>query len=283
MSEAVTARSRRPRRRNSAPTSGDSGAGIYVVAMHDDVLTYTVARQENAAGPRRLQAVVPTAAQVARVPRRLLDELRIWQWKSDYPTQGCPDGTSGRSKSRIPTSRSATQGSNNFPDASGEPTGQPVPTEGVSTLPRRGEKLARRARIRVSPRLIGRARLGRSEASAVAIDSDNELQTACGMGRISAAKAILIGGSIAGACDILYAIIYSWLARGTPPVKILQSVASGLLGKAAFEGGWLTAELGLFLHFFIAISAAVIFYFAAHRMSDSGSSRRPSLACFTDS
>ncbi len=86
------------------------------------------------------------------------------------------------------------------------------------------------------------------------------------MGRISAAKAILIGGSIAGACDILYAIIFSWLARGTPPVKILQSVASGLLGKAAFDGGWLTAEVGLFLHFFIAFSCAVIFYLAAHRM-----------------
>ena len=67
-------------------------------------------------------------------------------------------------------------------------------------------------------------------------------------------------------CDILYAIIFSWLARGTSPIRILQSVASGLLGKPAFDGGWPTAELGLFLHFFIAFSFAVIFYLAARRV-----------------
>jgi hypothetical protein len=86
------------------------------------------------------------------------------------------------------------------------------------------------------------------------------------MRRISAAKAILIGGSIAGTCDILYAIIYSWLARGTAPVRILQSVASGLLGKPAFDGGWPVASLGLFLHFFIALAAAAIFYFVARKI-----------------
>ncbi len=85
------------------------------------------------------------------------------------------------------------------------------------------------------------------------------------MGRISAAKAILIGGGIAGVCDILYAIVYSWLTRGTAPARILQSVASGLLGKAAFEGGWPVAALGLLLHFFIAFSFALIFYLAARK------------------
>src|SRR5882757_4098677 len=83
------------------------------------------------------------------------------------------------------------------------------------------------------------------------------------MSRISAASAILAGGAIAGACDITYAIVFSWARRGTSPVRILQSVASGLLGKPAFEGGWPTAALGLFLHFFIALSAAVIFYLAS--------------------
>ncbi len=85
------------------------------------------------------------------------------------------------------------------------------------------------------------------------------------MGRISAAKAILIGGAIAGTCDILYAFIYSWLTRGILPVRILKSVASGLLGKAAFEGGWPAAALGLVLHFFIAFAFALIFYFAAQK------------------
>lgn len=46
-------------------------------------------------------------------------------------------------------------------------------------------------------------------------------------------------------------------------MRILQSVASGLLGAPAFEGGVPTAMLGLVLHFFIAFSAAAIFYLAS--------------------
>ncbi len=81
------------------------------------------------------------------------------------------------------------------------------------------------------------------------------------MRRLSAASAILIGGVIAGVLDITYAIVFSaW--HGVPAVRILQSVASGLLGKSAFSGGWETAALGFVLHFFIAFSAATIFYFA---------------------
>jgi hypothetical protein len=43
-------------------------------------------------------------------------------------------------------------------------------------------------------------------------------------------------------------------------MRILQSVASGLLGKPAFDGGVPIAVLGLALHFFIAFSWATIFY-----------------------
>ncbi|MBW8877940.1 MAG: hypothetical protein JF614_23505 [Acidobacteria bacterium] len=82
------------------------------------------------------------------------------------------------------------------------------------------------------------------------------------MRRNLAAFAILVGGSIAGALDITYAIVFSAF-RGVPPVRILQSVASGLLGAAAYDGGLPTAALGLLLHFFIAFSAAAIFYLAS--------------------
>ena len=82
------------------------------------------------------------------------------------------------------------------------------------------------------------------------------------MRKLSALSAILIGGAIAGACDITYAITF-WAFRGVSATRVLQSVASGLLGKAAFKGGLATAPLGLVLHFFIAFSAATIFYFAA--------------------
>jgi hypothetical protein len=83
--------------------------------------------------------------------------------------------------------------------------------------------------------------------------------------RRSAAFAVLVGGGIAGALDISYAIGFSAF-RGVPPMRLLQSVASGLLGAAAFDGGLHTAMLGLFLHFLIALSAAAIFYLAACRL-----------------
>lgn len=82
------------------------------------------------------------------------------------------------------------------------------------------------------------------------------------MRRNPAISAILIGGSIAGACDITYAIVFSGF-RGVPALRVLQSVASGLLGTAAFNGGLPTAALGLVLHFFIAFSAAAVFYMAS--------------------
>jgi hypothetical protein len=77
--------------------------------------------------------------------------------------------------------------------------------------------------------------------------------------------AILIGGAIAGGLDITYAIVFSGL-RGVSAMRVLQSVASGLLGSPAFSGGALTAALGLVLHFFIAFWAAVIFYVASKEM-----------------
>jgi hypothetical protein len=73
---------------------------------------------------------------------------------------------------------------------------------------------------------------------------------------------VLTGGFIAGVCDITYAIVFSGF-RGVPAERVLQSVASGLLGTKAFEGGASTAVLGLLLHFIIALLLAVIFYGAS--------------------
>jgi hypothetical protein len=71
-------------------------------------------------------------------------------------------------------------------------------------------------------------------------------------------KGILIGGAIAGVCDIIFAFIFYGL-RGTTPVRILQSVASGLLGKKAFDGGAATASLGAVFQLFIPIVAAAVY------------------------
>jgi uncharacterized membrane protein YagU involved in acid resistance len=77
---------------------------------------------------------------------------------------------------------------------------------------------------------------------------------------------ILLGGLIAGTLDISYACIFSYVRRGTRPVVILQSVASGALGAKAFTGGTKTALLGLAFHFLIAFTAAAVYYLVSRRL-----------------
>jgi uncharacterized membrane protein YagU involved in acid resistance len=81
----------------------------------------------------------------------------------------------------------------------------------------------------------------------------------------SPAHPILTGGLIAGALDITAAIVI-YAFRGVPPVRILQSVASGLWGPAAFAGGARTAAWGLALHFFIATTAAAVYFLASRKL-----------------
>ena len=81
--------------------------------------------------------------------------------------------------------------------------------------------------------------------------------------RKPAALFVLLGGLVAGTFDITYACTFWAIKRGVPPQRIFQSVATGLLGPASFQGGVKTAALGLFLHYFIAITMSVFYYFAA--------------------
>ena len=67
---------------------------------------------------------------------------------------------------------------------------------------------------------------------------------------------------MAGVGDITFAFVVSGL-RGVGPVRVLQSVAGGLLGRAAAEGGLATAALGAGLHFFIAFVWATAFWLAS--------------------
>ncbi len=75
-------------------------------------------------------------------------------------------------------------------------------------------------------------------------------------------KIILLGGSCAGVLDFIGACL-SNASRGVTPLRIAQSVASGLLGARAFQGGYRTAALGVVLHFVIALGAATVFNFAS--------------------
>ena len=70
--------------------------------------------------------------------------------------------------------------------------------------------------------------------------------------------AVLSGGLVAGALDIVFAISFA-AYNGTPPLRLLQIVASGLYGDAAFAGGASMAALGLGLHFGMSVLWAGVF------------------------
>jgi len=79
-------------------------------------------------------------------------------------------------------------------------------------------------------------------------------------------KTILLAGLVAGVLDITAAVVTTIL-RGRPPVRMLQSIASGVLGLASYNGGLKTAALGLVLHFIIATGWAAVFYAASRKLT----------------
>jgi uncharacterized membrane protein YagU involved in acid resistance len=80
------------------------------------------------------------------------------------------------------------------------------------------------------------------------------------------AFAILVGGGIAATNDIVYAVLRNW-GNGSPPLRTLQSVASGWLGKGAFDSGVNGGMLGLVSHYAILFIAAWIYFSASQRFA----------------
>jgi hypothetical protein len=79
------------------------------------------------------------------------------------------------------------------------------------------------------------------------------------LGKGNALLAIAVGGGIAGTLDLLQAsILFGW--------NVPLAIAAGLLGPQAFHGGVGTYVLGVALHFFIACSAAAVYYGASRRL-----------------
>ena len=75
----------------------------------------------------------------------------------------------------------------------------------------------------------------------------------------SALLAIVTGGGIAGTLDLLRAcVLFGW--------KIPLVIAAGLLGRQAVHGGVATYVLGVALHFFIACSAAGVYYAVSRKL-----------------
>jgi hypothetical protein len=79
-------------------------------------------------------------------------------------------------------------------------------------------------------------------------------------------QAIFWSTLLAGALDITAAIVLRGLVNGVAASRVLQSVASGVLGRAAFSGGQRAAAFGLLLHFLIMAGIAATFYVASRRL-----------------
>jgi hypothetical protein len=78
----------------------------------------------------------------------------------------------------------------------------------------------------------------------------------------NAMLAVLWAGFACGVLDITAAlVVYGFF--GAKPIRLLQGIASGLLGPRAFDGRLATALMGLVCHFVIAFGAATVFFFAS--------------------
>ena len=73
---------------------------------------------------------------------------------------------------------------------------------------------------------------------------------------------IVAGALVIGTIDAAYAIIF-WGMRGVAPIRIFQSIAAGLYGKASFSGGIRTEAIGFGLHYFIAFGIVLVYWLAS--------------------
>ena len=85
------------------------------------------------------------------------------------------------------------------------------------------------------------------------------------MKRSQALRTIVLAWLIVGVLDITSAFVIATL-KGTGSIRMLQGIASGLLGPRSFDGGLATAGLGLAIHFFIALVVVSVFYVASRKI-----------------
>jgi hypothetical protein len=81
------------------------------------------------------------------------------------------------------------------------------------------------------------------------------------------AQAAFWGGLVAGILDAVDGVIV-FGTQGLNPIQVLQYIASGALGKSAFQGGLATAALGAVFHFAIAWMAAAVFVLGTQALGD---------------
>jgi hypothetical protein len=79
--------------------------------------------------------------------------------------------------------------------------------------------------------------------------------------------AVVRAALAAGSLDLTAAIISTYLSFKLGPVFLLQFIASGAFGRAAFKGGLATAAWGFGLQYVIALFWAGMFWLALPRIA----------------
>lgn len=82
-----------------------------------------------------------------------------------------------------------------------------------------------------------------------------------------ARRAVAIGAFAVAVLDMLDCVVVYGLLRGVTATQCFQGVASGLLGRASFQGGWSTVLLGGVLHLFNATVIVTVYSLASQRIA----------------
>jgi uncharacterized membrane protein YagU involved in acid resistance len=70
---------------------------------------------------------------------------------------------------------------------------------------------------------------------------------------------VAVGTVAVALLDATDGVIYFWLTAHLNPIQVLQYIASGAFGAAAYRGGLATAFAGLVFHFIISFAAVTVF------------------------
>ena len=94
----------------------------YVIELRDGTLHYTEHKRSTGPGPKPTASatITPTAEQW-REFRESLDQLNVWRWRPDYNNDAIADGTQWRLEIKYADHALKTEGSNDYPDATGAP------------------------------------------------------------------------------------------------------------------------------------------------------------------
>lgn len=76
---------------------------------------------------------------------------------------------------------------------------------------------------------------------------------------------IVAGGLAIAATDLIYCVLF-WSPQGVSPMRLLQSISAGALGRASFHGGVATALLGAGFQWLIGFCYVLAYALVARRL-----------------